>query len=290
MDDVSAQEEVVAMLKKSMDTANLPHMLFYGPPGTGKTSTILAITHQMYGPLWKKRVLELNASDERGIKIVRTKIKDFAQIAVSSQVVAGHPCPPYKVRPQACFERTEARGLVVQRQGRGMPGEYSPRPRPCPCLERRGLAAGAHAALRTAEAPSPQVIILDEADAMTNDAQVCASRQAAPAHLLPLLSRVPSLPLGYGVRLRGSRRVCAQTALRRTMETYATVTRFCIICNYVSRIIQPLASRCAKFRFRPLLQATMRGRLDMIAAKEGVKVDEARPATKPRLGLYGAHS
>ena len=218
MDDVSAQEEVVAMLKKSMDTANLPHMLFYGPPGTGKTSTILAITHQMYGPLWKKRVLELNASDERGIKIVRTKIKDFAQIAVSSQVVAGHPCPPYKVRPQACFERTEARGLVVLRLGRGMSGEYSPRPRPCPCLERRGLAAGAHAALRTAEAPSPQVIILDEADAMTNDAQVCASRQAAPAHLLPLLSRVPSLPLGYGVRLRGSRRVCAQTALRRTME------------------------------------------------------------------------
>lgn len=135
-------------------------MLFYGPPGTGKTSTILALSRQLFGSVllyfsrlviliysakspdnFRSRVLELNASDERGISIVREKIKDFARQtprAPSSVASDGktYPCPPYKI------------------------------------------------------------IILDEADSMTQD---------------------------------------AQAALRRIMENYARITRFCLVCNYVTR-------------------------------------------------------
>ncbi|PHT62277.1 Replication factor C subunit 2 [Capsicum annuum] len=73
-------------------------MLFYGPPGTGKTTTALAIAHQLFGPeLYKSRVLELNASDNRGINVVRTKIKNFAAVAVGSSRQGGYPCPPFKI-------------------------------------------------------------------------------------------------------------------------------------------------------------------------------------------------
>ena len=118
-------------------------MLFYGPPGTGKTSTILALARQLFGPdNFKSRVLELNASDERGISIVREKVKNFARQTPRAQAVASdgktYPCPPYKI------------------------------------------------------------IILDEADSMTQD---------------------------------------AQGALRRIMETYAGITRFCLVCNYVTRSV-----------------------------------------------------
>lgn len=172
--DVSHQQEVVRTLQKTLETANLPHLLFYGPPGTGKTSTILAVARELYGPeLWRKRVLELNASSERGIDVIREKVKGFAKLAVSKQGVPGYPCPPYKI------------------------------------------------------------IILDEADSMTKD---------------------------------------AQSALRRTMETYTKVTRFCIICNYVSRIIDPITSRCAKFRYQPLPKEAMMSRLQSISDKENVCV------------------
>eukprot|EP01126_Amoeba_proteus_P030088 TRINITY_DN2983_c0_g3_i1.p1 TRINITY_DN2983_c0_g3~~TRINITY_DN2983_c0_g3_i1.p1 ORF type:complete len:230 (-),score=46.33 TRINITY_DN2983_c0_g3_i1:561-1250(-) len=174
VDDVVHQEEVVSALKKSLETGNLPHLLFYGGPGTGKTSTILAIAHQLFGPEeMKNRVLELNASDERGIDVVRTKVKTFSSLAVGKNVGGEYPCPPYKI------------------------------------------------------------IILDEADHMTED---------------------------------------AQNALRRTMEQFSTVSRFCLICNYVSRIIEPLASRCAKFRFRPLGAEKMIERLDFICETEGIEV------------------
>ena len=189
-------------------------MLFYGPPGTGKTSTILALSRQLFGytstilPLFasltlirpdnfRTRVLELNASDERGISIVREKIKNFARQTPRAETIASdgkkYPCPPYKI------------------------------------------------------------IILDEADSMTQD---------------------------------------AQAALRRIMENYARITRFCLVCNYVTRyacclhciytaptgvarIIEPLASRCSKFRFKPLDSSSARDRLEHIAAAEQVPVNHA---------------
>lgn len=154
-------------------------MLFYGPPGTGKTSTILALAKELYGPeLFKTRVLELNASDERGISIVREKVKDFARMQLTNPPAgykARYPCPPFKI------------------------------------------------------------IILDEADSMTQD---------------------------------------AQSALRRTMETYSKITRFCLVCNYVTRIIDPLASRCSKFRFKSLDTGNAERRLREIAETEGVPIED----------------
>jgi replication factor C subunit 2/4 len=157
-------------------------MLFYGPPGTGKTSTILALAKSLFGPaLYRSRILELNASDERGIGIVREKVKGFARTQLSQPTgldpsyFEQYPCPPFKI------------------------------------------------------------IILDEADSMTQD---------------------------------------AQSALRRTMEQYSRITRFCLVCNYVTRIIEPLASRCSKFRFKPLDNSAAAERLAHIAKLENLKLDE----------------
>jgi len=159
-------------------------MLFYGPPGTGKTSTILALAKQLYGPdLLKSRVLELNASDERGISIVRDKVKNFAR-----QQLSNPPSGPAGV-------------------------EYRKR----------------------YPVPPFKIVILDEADSMTQD---------------------------------------AQSALRRTMETYSKITRFCLVCNYVTRIIDPLASRCSKFRFKSLDKGNAGRRLEEIARMEGVRLEE----------------
>ncbi|KAI9571495.1 P-loop containing nucleoside triphosphate hydrolase protein [Boletus coccyginus] len=185
IDDISAQEHTVTVLRKALSSTNLPHMLFYGPPGTGKTSTILALSRQLFGPdNFRERVLELNASDERGISIVREKIKGFARQTPRTQKAASdgntYPCPPYKI------------------------------------------------------------VILDEADSMTQD---------------------------------------AQGALRRIMETYARITRFCLVCNYVTRIIEPLASRCSKFRFTPLGSSSTSSRLMHIATAEHVNVTPEVVAT-----------
>lgn len=150
-------------------------MLFYGPPGTGKTSTILALARDLFGPtLYRSRLLELNASDERGIDVIREKVKNFAKTTVR-ETVPGYPCPPFKL------------------------------------------------------------ILLDEADSLTAD---------------------------------------AQTALRRIMEVYTRGTRFCLLCNYVSRIIEPLTSRCAKFRFRPVETTAGMAKLQAIATAEDVQLSD----------------
>lgn len=167
-------------------------MLFYGPPGTGKTSTILALAKSLFGPaLYRSRILELNASDERGIGIVRDKVKNFARAQLSQPTGldaayrAQYPCPPFKI------------------------------------------------------------IILDEADSMTQD---------------------------------------AQSALRRTMETYSRITRFCLVCNYVTRIIEPLASRCSKFRFKMLDNSAAGDRITHIAEQEGLQLEDGVVDTLIRCG------
>ena len=175
VEDVVAQDEAVHTLQRAATTLALPHLLFYGSPGTGKTSTILAIAHQFFptAELFRERVLELNASDERGIDVVRHRIKEFAMCAAAA----------------------------------------------------------------SARVPGFKIVVLDEADAMTQD---------------------------------------AQNALRRTMEVYSHSTRFCLVCNYVSRIIEPLASRCAKFRFRAVPAPCVVARLAHVAQCEGFAVP--RPA------------
>merc|ERR1712166_510401 len=178
LDDVVSQDNIVQTLTRLVENKMMPHLLFYGPPGTGKTSTILAIARQMYGKNLQTMVLTLNASDDRGISVVRNQIKEFA----STRMVfsSGH-----------------------------------------------------------------KLIILDEADAMTNDAQM---------------------------------------ALRRVIEKYTQNTRFCLICNYVSKIIPALQSRCTRFRFSPLSEQQVRGRVEDILEKENATVTEDGLQAVMRLG------
>jgi replication factor C subunit 2/4 len=150
LQEVTAQSNVIDSLKKVLFTKNLPHLIFYGPSGCGKTSTILALAKELFGKkYWSDRIIELNASDERGINIVRDKIKMYAKKSINHNP----NLPPWKI------------------------------------------------------------IILDEADTMTSDSQF---------------------------------------ALRRIMEEYSKVTRFCIICNYHDKIIEPIISRCSLFCFKPI--------------------------------------
>jgi replication factor C subunit 2/4 len=172
LDDISAQTEVIQSLKKVLKTKNLPHLLFFGPSGCGKTSTILALSKELFGEkLYYDRVIELNASDERGINIIRDKIKKYAKKAINPNENA----PPWKI------------------------------------------------------------IILDEADNMTSDSQF---------------------------------------ALRRIMEEYSKLTRFCIICNYHNKIIDPINSRCALFRFKPIKQNDIFNKLKDISQKENLIISD----------------
>lgn len=175
LNDVVYQFEVVKMLKEVLNNGNLPHLLFHGPAGSGKTSCILAIAMELFGPKrFKDRVIELNASDERGINIVRNKIVTFAKSSIGT-ADPGYPSPPYKI------------------------------------------------------------IILDEADAMTTE---------------------------------------AQSALRKTMENNSNITRFCFICNYINQIIEPIASRCVKFRFKPINEKCIVDKLKLIAHNENVNISD----------------
>ena len=103
LEEVKSQDHATFVLRRLVQASNLPHLLLYGPPGTGKTSTILALAKELYGPqLYQSRILELNASDERGIQIIRGRIKDFAQQALSTPPVSKeyrekYSCPPFKI-------------------------------------------------------------------------------------------------------------------------------------------------------------------------------------------------
>jgi replication factor C subunit 2/4 len=176
VDEIVDQKNVIDMLNSSIDTNNLPHLLFYGPPGTGKTSTILAIARKIYGKeLMKSRIVELNASDERGINAVRQKIKTFAKASLK--------------------------------------GVYN---------EEKKLV------------PPYKIIILDEADSMTTD---------------------------------------AQSALRKIMEDTCHVTRFCFICNYIDKMLDAIVSRCSTFKFSQLNPELMKDKLIHISKQEGMQCD-----------------
>jgi replication factor C subunit 2/4 len=175
LNEIISQEESISILSNTLITGELPHLLIYGGPGTGKTSSILALCNQLFGPdRVNERVIELNASDERGINVVRHKIINFAKIAIGT-ADKKYLCPPYKI------------------------------------------------------------IILDEADAMTKE---------------------------------------AQAALRKVMEETSNITRFCFICNYINQIIEPINSRCVKIRFKPITKNNVMNKLKYISIKENIQIDD----------------
>ncbi len=177
LDDVSGHQDILATINKFVDSNRLPHLLLYGPPGTGKTSTILALARRIYGAdNMRQMVLELNASDDRGIDVVREQIKTFASTKQIFTLGAS--------------------------------------------ASRTGIAGF-------------KLIILDEADAMTNTAQM---------------------------------------ALRRIMEKYTANTRFCIIANYSHKLSPALLSRCTRFRFSPLKERDIRVLVDKVIEEENVKI------------------
>ncbi|TNV80636.1 hypothetical protein FGO68_gene17421 [Halteria grandinella] len=168
LEEIISHEEIITTIKRFVDTKRMPHLLFHGPPGTGKTSCIVAIAKHLYGAeKYRNMILELNASDDRGINVVREQIKSF-------------------------------------------------------CSTQQLMSKGI------------KLVILDECDSMTQSAQF---------------------------------------ALRRIIEKYTNNTRFCLICNYVSKIIPALQSRCTRFRFGPLTPDSALKRLQEIANSEKVHLD-----------------
>ena len=167
LDEVHGQGDIVDRLQSYIERDDLPHLLFSGPAGVGKTTCATAIAREVYADDWRGNFLELNASDQRGIDVVRDRIKNFA--------------------------RSSFGGF-----------DY-------------------------------RIIFLDEADSLTSD---------------------------------------AQSALRRTMEQFADNTRFVLSCNYSSRIIDPIQSRCAVFRFSPLSDDAIGAQVRQIADAEAIDTTE----------------
>lgn len=164
--DIVGQDDIVERLSSYVRNGNLPHLLFTGSAGVGKTTAAVTLAKEFFGDSWQMNFRELNASDERGIDVVRNQIKQFA--------------------------RTTPLGDA-----------------------------------------SFKILFLDEADALTTD---------------------------------------AQAALRRTMESYAQTCRFILSCNYSSKIIDPIQSRCAIYRFKPLGPGAVKEEICRIAAKENLTV------------------
>jgi replication factor C small subunit len=166
LDDIVGQDEIVERLSSYVKSGNLPHLLFTGSAGVGKTTAAVTLAREFFKDSWQMNFRELNASDERGIDVVRNQIKQFA--------------------------RTTPLGEAKFK-----------------------------------------ILFLDEADALTTD---------------------------------------AQAALRRTMESYAQTCRFILSCNYSSKIIDPIQSRCAIYRFKPLGEAAVKEEVHRIAKKEGLSI------------------
>jgi replication factor C small subunit len=165
---VVGQQEILKRVNSLVQAMNIPHLLLAGPAGTGKSTLALIVVKELFKEKWKENYLELNASDERGIDVVRQKVKDFARTKAIESI-------PFKV------------------------------------------------------------IFLDEADALTKE---------------------------------------AQQALRRTMENYTNTCRFIMSCNYSSRIIDPIQSRCVVFRFKLLEKKDIKEVIDKIAKEESLSLSE----------------
>ena len=167
LSDVVGHTDITKRLQSYLDNRNIPNMMFSGPAGTGKTSSSIALAREMFGDNFEQNFLELNASDDRGIDVVRNTIKDFARtLAFDSDF---------------------------------------------------------------------KIIFLDECDALTQD---------------------------------------AQQALRRTMEKYTKTCRFILSCNYSSKIIEPIQSRCVIYRYKPLLPQDISKQMEKISKIEKLKIDE----------------
>src|ERR687891_2252134 len=174
LDEVIDQKEIIRGLENLIkNPEEIPHLLFAGPAGVGKTTTALCVARGLLGEEWLRDTLELNASDERGIKMVRERVKEFAAVMK----------------------------LTTSNKEDNRPF---------------------------------RIIILDEADEMTSE---------------------------------------AQTALRRIIEDSSRTTRFIIICNYLSQLIEPIQSRCVIFRFTRLPKQEVVDHLSEICKREGIEFD-----------------
>jgi replication factor C small subunit len=167
-EQVLGQDDIVKRIKNLTNSLNIPHLMFAGPAGTGKSTLALIIVRDLFGENWRENYLELNASDTRGIDVIRQEVKNFARTKSLGEV-------PFKV------------------------------------------------------------IFLDEADSLTKE---------------------------------------AQHALRRTMENYTNTCRFILSCNYSSKIIEPIQSRCAMFRFKLLERKDIFKKLNSIAENENLSISE----------------